>query len=114
MSNDDRCFCGAEWVDVWEECAAGHGFGEADMYRVRAKKAEARVAELEAALADERDRAASCCVYIAEMMLECGAGDYPRGSRLRQAARMILEGVDKRRPKRESDSVRHDTEEKKT
>jgi len=59
-------------------------------------EALARVAELESALADERERAASCCVYIAEMMLECGAGDYPRGSRLRQAARMILEGVDKR------------------
>ena len=48
--SDDRCFCGAEWVDEREECAAGHGFGEADRFRERAEKAEARVAELERVL----------------------------------------------------------------
>jgi hypothetical protein len=29
----DRCFCGAEWNDVAEECAAGHPFGEAEKLR---------------------------------------------------------------------------------
>lgn len=47
--SDDRCFCGAAWVDEREECAAGHGFGEADKFRVRAEKAEARTTALESA-----------------------------------------------------------------
>lgn len=40
MSDDDRCFCGAEWNDLAEECVEGHPFGEADKYRVRAEGLE--------------------------------------------------------------------------
>lgn len=54
-----------------------------------------RYAQLEKDLAESREAAASCCDYFAEM-LENGAGDYPKGSRLRQAARMIRTGGDKR------------------
>ncbi len=31
---DDRCFCGAEWNDVAEECADGHPFGQEERLRV--------------------------------------------------------------------------------
>lgn len=39
---EERCFCGAAWNDLAEECVDGHPFGEADKFRVRAEKAEAR------------------------------------------------------------------------
>lgn len=42
-ADEDRCFCGAKWNDVAEECLDGHSFGEADKFRVRAEKAEAIV-----------------------------------------------------------------------
>lgn len=45
-ADEDRCFCGAEWNDLAEECVEGHSFGEADKFRVRAEKAEAHAAGL--------------------------------------------------------------------
>lgn len=54
-----------------------------------------KCARLEIELTDAREAAASCCDYLAGM-LERGAGDHPKGARLRQAARLIRAGVDKR------------------
>ena len=54
-ADDERCFCGAEWNDLAEECAEGHPFGEADKFRVRAEKAEALNKDLASRLKQAQD-----------------------------------------------------------
>lgn len=45
---------------------------------------------IEAAVSEEREKAARTCEYFASI-LEQGGGDHPKGARLRQAARHIRE-----------------------
>jgi hypothetical protein len=37
--SEDKCFCGAEWNDVAEECVDGHAFGEEEKLRAALKLA---------------------------------------------------------------------------
>lgn len=50
--SDDRCFCGAAWSDVAEECEEGHAFGEAEKLRAELAKVRDALARLSTAAYD--------------------------------------------------------------
>jgi hypothetical protein len=69
---------------IFEECY----FGE---FEARAAAAEFEAQLLRDLCGDAIERSAAICDRLAEMR-EAGAGDYPKGQRLRQAARLIRGG----------------------